>query len=880
MPLPAKRALLALLVLYPSAMLAQSSQSASSPSVPRLINITGVFRPANGQPAAAVETVTLSIYADQEGGAPVWQETQTIALDAQGRYALILGSTHPEGIPAAVFGAGEAKWLGTVFERAGEVEGPRIRITSVPYALRASDADTLGGRPASDYQLTTGATVREGSSGSASVESTPGESANLVQPGVQNFLAKYLPGGADVGTSAVYEAGGKVGIGTSGPADFLHVAFNDPNGTVTGYAVQNTALSPGAYSGMLFYDHTGALGQFQGFNNSTHEYRINNIGRVSQPSGAFNGSINFMIGSVSRFFVGSNGNIGIGTTSPSANLEVPGTVNFGVSRFIVAPNGNVGIGTTAPSALLEVSNAVPGGPANMWTTSYTNAIHPYYMARRARGTLGAPLSVLSGDGLAGFYGEGFGTTAFGGGFAGGMTVQAAQNWTDTAHGTALVFTNTPINATAAMTRMTLDASGNLGIGTSSTLAASILEFSNATSTLPFAQATASTFASSGQGSLFVGRKARGTAAAPSAVQSGDVLVGVLGRGYAATNFNGTGHGGMFVRAAETWTDTAQGTSVAFNTTMVGTTVPLARMTIVSNGNIGIGTGGPSEAVEVLREGQQGAGFLATTYGAEQTNGGGAFLIRNARGTAAAPAAVQLGDSLGYFVGNGYGTSGFGDEFAGGMVVVAAENWTDAAQGTLVALMTTPVGSNEGAASVAVMPNGNVGIGTFTEIPTIADRLQVFGDIRVGTSGTNGCIRSFGGNTITGSCSSDRRFKKDITPFDHVLDRVTALQPVHYFWRASEFPDRQFGARRTYGLIAQDVEQVLPELVVTNEDGYKAVDYSELPLLTIQAVKDLKAENDALKLRVAELEKLNPEALKQRLADLERLVETLAAANRR
>ena len=67
-----------------------------------------------------------------------------------------------------------------------------------------------------------------------------------------------------------------------------------------------------------------------------------------------------------------------------------------------------------------------------------------------------------------------------------------------------------------------------------------------------------------------------------------------------------------------------------------------------------------------------------------------------------------------------------------------------------------------------MPDGNVGIGTFTEIPTIADKLQVFGDIRVGTTGTNGCIKDFGG-TIAGSCSSDRRFKKDITPFGHVLE---------------------------------------------------------------------------------------------------------------
>ena len=54
--------------------------------------------------------------------------------------------------------------------------------------------------------------------------------------------------------------------------------------------------------------------------------------------------------------------------------------------------------------------------------------------------------------------------------------------------------------------------------------------------------------------------------------------------------------------------------------------------------------------------------------------------------------------------------------------------------------------------------------------------------------------------------------------------------------------------------------MLPELVVTNDDGFKAVDYSELPLLTIQAVKDLKSENDALKQRVAELERLVNELL--------------------
>ena len=43
-------------------------------------------------------------------------------------------------------------------------------------------------------------------------------------------------------------------------------------------------------------------------------------------------------------------------------------------------------------------------------------------------------------------------------------------------------------------------------------------------------------------------------------------------------------------------------------------------------------------------------------------------------------------------------------------------------------------------------------------------LQVFGDIRVGTSGTNGCLKNFAGTGIIGTCSSDRRLKKNITPF--------------------------------------------------------------------------------------------------------------------
>ena len=809
--------------LQPALVRAQSAPSTPATSVPRLIQISGVYHPADGQPAAPVETVTVVLYAEETEGTPLWQETQSISVDGEGRYSLLLGATETDGVPLDVFASGEARWLSLAFARPGEIEGPRTRMTSVPYALSAGDAATVGGYPASAFVRA----ASEGAAGGVATASTatsddPIVTPQAVLPGTANALAKYVDA-ADVGASTLSEVSGRLGINTGAalPADYLHVKFNDPFGAFTGLAVQNTSNNANAASGMLFYDHNGVISQFQGFNNTNHAYVINNIARNG--ASQFDGSYNFLIGNSSRLFVSTGGNVGIGTTSPAA--------------------------------ILEVSNAVTGIPSNVWTTSFTNFLGPYYLARRARGTAGAPAAVQNGDGLSGLYGMGYGTTQFGPASTGGITIQAAQNFTDTQQGTAITFSTTAINAATPTTRMTLDASGNLGIGTTTVPAAGILEVSNASAGLSFSQITASTFGNGGLGSLFVGRRARGTAIAPTAVQGGDVLVGYLAQGYGTSGFSGT-RGGMFVVAAENWSNAAQGTRLAFNTTMTGTTAPGTRMTLDPSGNLGIGTTTPSATVEAFREGDV-AVVQATSFSDGECCA--AFVARKARGTAAAPAAVQLGDLLGLFIGDGYGTTQFGSSDVG-MLVLAGENWTDTAQGAAVAFTTTPLGSTEETGRMVIMPDGNVGIGTFNDFPTLADKLQVFGDIRVGTSGTNGCINNFAGTGLVGTCSSDGRLKKNITPFGPVLGQLTSLQPVHYFWRASEFPNRHFGNEQNYGLIAQDVEQVLPELVVTDQDGFKAVDYSKLPLLTIQAVKELKSENDALKLRVAELERLMTEML--------------------
>ena len=145
--------------------------------------------------------------------------------------------------------------------------------------------------------------------------------------------------------------------------------------------------------------------------------------------------------------------------------------------------------------------------------------------------------------------------------------------------------------------------------------------------------------------------------------------------------------------------------------------------------------------------------------------------------------------------------------------------------------------------------GFVGIGLGANVAP-ANPLHVAGDIRIGI-GFTGCVLDADGTVIAGTCSSDARLKRDIMPFAHLLDKVAQLQPAHFYWRAEEFKDRHFGTKPSFGLIAQEVEKVLPELVTEDEQGYKAVNYSKLPLLTLQAIKELKAENDALKQRLSE-----------------------------
>src|ERR1700693_4900716 len=126
----------------------------------------------------STEAVTVPVYRDQTGGDPLWQETQNVKVDASGNFALEMGATQNGGLPLDLLRAGEPRWVGVRVNRPGEVEQPRVQMLSVPSALRASDAETLGGLPASAYLVNPSAATTPGAAAIAAVIASTGTSTS------------------------------------------------------------------------------------------------------------------------------------------------------------------------------------------------------------------------------------------------------------------------------------------------------------------------------------------------------------------------------------------------------------------------------------------------------------------------------------------------------------------------------------------------------------------------------------------------------------------------------------------------------------------------------------------------------------------------------
>lgn len=134
-------------------------------------------------------------------------------------------------------------------------------------------------------------------------------------------------------------------------------------------------------------------------------------------------------------------------------------------------------------------------------------------------------------------------------------------------------------------------------------------------------------------------------------------------------------------------------------------------------------------------------------------------------------------------------------------------------------------------------NSSIGIGTTT--PNC--KLDVSGDICA-----NGVV-----------LTSDKRFKKNIQPLEPTINQLSAIRGVSYDFKQNEFPQKDFSNENQIGLIAQEVEAVYPELVKTDGEGYKSVNYDQLIPVLVQALQELVIEKESMNERRANhLQSLN------------------------
>jgi hypothetical protein len=102
-------------------------------------------------------------------------------------------------------------------------------------------------------------------------------------------------------------------------------------------------------------------------------------------------------------------------------------------------------------------------------------------------------------------------------------------------------------------------------------------------------------------------------------------------------------------------------------------------------------------------------------------------------------------------------------------------------------------------------------------------------------------------------TSDERFKTNVATLSSALEKVEKLRGVCFEWNDKAGSVGARTGQKQIGVVAQEVEAVFPELVASTTEGYKSVDYTKLTAVLIEAVKELKTENESLKIRLEALE---------------------------
>lgn len=311
--------------------------------VPRLVRFSGSLQRQSSaaqreDATSTVKALTFSLFAEQTGGTALWTESQNVAVTADGKYTTMLGAATPGGIPAEMFSSGEARWL----EVSGDGNASRYLLVSVPYALKAEDAEKLGGRSASDFVLSNDLQQR--------IERAVAQAAVLSQAMREPILSTTTQGVDGNGSITFNDNSGfsAVIVSQSGSGHGLEAVAVSPTGIgLLGRATSTSGTNVGVKGESASSAGRGVLGAAT----ATAGSAVGVEGTTLSPLGTgVQGSAN-----------ATTGGVGVRGIVPSGNgIAVEGDV-FSVSaiagKFMTSNSGGLALFAGGPGGSFTVSGA-------------------------------------------------------------------------------------------------------------------------------------------------------------------------------------------------------------------------------------------------------------------------------------------------------------------------------------------------------------------------------------------------------------------------------------------------------------------------------------------------------------------------------------------
>jgi len=641
-------------------------------------------------------------------------------------------------------------------------------------------------------------------------------------------------------------SGGNVGINVTGPSKKLEVAGSFKLGT-------NAYIEyGGVYPYTITTANTAAVGNLvfsAGLGSAAYESRIDLQG--TNTAGV--AGITLSTASTARMVVTADGDVGIGTTTPLAKLDIQGTQGqlFSVtddlsgSLFAVADISGVPIFDVNSSGVSYFDGLVKINPGKANNTSYDALV----LAGGANSTSGSGAKMY----LTGTVNDPL---------ARGTIIEGLM--TDNSNAHALVFSTSGSSA-APSERMRITSAGELQVTGNGVIrnehSSANFSYWQQTSTdarlfTQYAQplyfgtdgSTKMTILSGGNVGIGVtsptSYKLEVAGSVGIGFSTGNKIVINSQSGFqnstleshiiSANGLGGFGSGDLLIQPR---CSNVGANSIIFGTSN-NTNTTSEKMRVLANGNVGIGTTSPDTKLmvsgEILSENSNGGYFVSTRVPSSSSRPtlnfyGTALDINYVTGYAGGGASTAVSILTNGNV--GIGVTGPGEKLEVDGTVKANKytfdaNATNPTSTTASIYDQASVGLTISAHNLSIR-NYN-GSAMMESARFVHDKLTVAGDV------------------IAYGSPSDKRLKENIKPIESALDKAMKLQGVTFDWKES---DSLLNIKEDIGFIAQDVQKVVPKLVRENKDGMLSMRHQGITPILLEAIKELKAEIEDLKKKI-------------------------------